>query len=124
MSSPIGVALQCVLLSMTSFVELSSIDIPLYSLRYAVVLPGQPVLHDWCNKGRCMYYSVCGRVNITYPLLLIEKSSYVVEAAGFLSVSGYLNGFLSCPTPYNRKENVLSASLKKTFPFFFLIIVL
>ena len=24
----------------------------------------QPVLHDWCNKGRGMYYPVCGMVHI------------------------------------------------------------
>ena len=35
----------------------------------------QPVLHDWCNKGRGMCYSVCGMVHIKEPLLLIGKSS-------------------------------------------------
>ena len=35
----------------------------------------QPVLHDWCNKGRGMCYDVCWMVNIKDPLLLIEKSS-------------------------------------------------
>ena len=30
----------------------------------------QPVLHDWCNKGRGMYYPVCGMVHIKEPLLL------------------------------------------------------
>ena len=35
----------------------------------------QPVLHDWCNKGRGMCYPVCGMVHIKVPLLLIEKSS-------------------------------------------------
>ena len=24
----------------------------------------QPVLHDWCNKGRGMCYPVCGMVHI------------------------------------------------------------
>ena len=24
----------------------------------------QPVLHDWCNKGRGMYYPVCGMVHV------------------------------------------------------------
>ena len=43
-----------------------------------------------------------------------------VAAAGFLS--RYLSGpLLLCLTPYNRKYNVLSASLNKTFPFFLLI---
>ena len=35
----------------------------------------QPVLHDWCNKGCGMCYSVCGMVHIKEPLLLIGKSS-------------------------------------------------
>ena len=53
----------------------------------------QPVLHDWCNKGRGMYYPVCGMVHIKEPLLLIVKVAYVA-ASGFLS--RYLNG----PLPY------------------------
>ena len=35
----------------------------------------QPVLHDWCNKGRGMCYPFCGMVHIKEPLLLIDKSS-------------------------------------------------
>ena len=35
----------------------------------------QPVLHDWCNKGRGMCYPVCGMVHIKEPLLLIKKNS-------------------------------------------------
>ena len=35
----------------------------------------QPVLHDWCNKGRGMCYPICGMVHIKEPLPLIEKSS-------------------------------------------------
>ena len=35
----------------------------------------QPVLHDWCNKGRGMCYPVCGMMYIKEPLLLIGKSS-------------------------------------------------
>ena len=35
----------------------------------------QPVLHDWCNKGRGMYYPVCGMMHIKEPLLLIGRSS-------------------------------------------------
>ena len=33
----------------------------------------QPVLHDWCNKGRGMYYPVCEMMHIKEPFLLIEK---------------------------------------------------
>ena len=32
----------------------------------------QPVLHDWCNKGRGMCYPVCGMVHIKEPLMLIN----------------------------------------------------
>ena len=35
----------------------------------------QPVLHNWCNKGRGMCYPVCRMVHIKEPLLLIDKSS-------------------------------------------------
>ena len=51
----------------------------------------QPVLHDWFNKGRGMYYPVCGMMHIKEPLLLIGKSS-PFAAAGFLS--RYLSGTL------------------------------
>ena len=49
----------------------------------------QPVLHDWCNKGRGMCYPVCGMVHIKEPLLLIDKSS-LCGGMGFLS--HYQNG--------------------------------
>ena len=42
----------------------------------------QPVLHDWCNKGRGMYYPLCGMVHIKEPLLL--RVVHVVAAAGLL----------------------------------------
>ena len=35
----------------------------------------EPVLHDWCNKGRGMCYPVCGIVHIKEPLLLIKKEA-------------------------------------------------
>ena len=35
----------------------------------------QPVLSDWCNKGRGMCYPICGMVHIKEPLLLIGKGS-------------------------------------------------
>ena len=31
--------------------------------------------------------------------------------------------FTICPTPYNHKQNVFSASLNKTFPFLFVYLV-
>ena len=50
----------------------------------------QPVLHDWCNKGRGMCFPVCGMVHIKEPLLLISERVAHVAAAGFLS--HYLSG--------------------------------
>ena len=61
----------------------------------------QPVLHDWCNKGRGMCYPVCGMVHIKEPLLLIGKSSSCGGSGFTLSLSDLL--FTMCPTPYNRK---------------------
>ena len=50
----------------------------------------QPVLHDWCNKGRGMCYPVCGMVHIKEPLLLIDKSS-LCGGSGFpFSLSEYV----------------------------------
>ena len=73
----------------------------------------QPVLHDWCNKGRGMCYPVCGMVHIKEPLLLINKSS-LCGGSGFpFSLSEW--SLTICLTPYNRRLNVLSASLNKTF---------
>ena len=61
----------------------------------------QPVLHDWCNKGRSMYYSVCGMMHIKEPLLLIGKSS-LCGGSGFpFSLSEW--SLTICLMPYNRK---------------------
>ena len=65
----------------------------------------QPVLHDWCNKGRGMCYPVCGMVHIKEPLLLIGTSRYVA-AAGFLS--RYLNG----PLPYVQRHITVKKSVE------------
>ena len=63
-----------------------------------------------------MYYPVCVMMHIKEPLLLIGKSS-LCGGSGFpLSLSEW--SFTICVTPYNRKYNVLSASLNKTFPSF------
>ena len=70
----------------------------------------QRVLHDWCNKGRGMCYSVCGMMHIKESLLLIGKSSPCGGSGFPLSLSEW--SFTICPTPYNRKYNVLSATLK------------
>ena len=67
----------------------------------AVSLSFQPVLHDWCNKGRGMYYPVCGMVHIKEPLLLIDKSS-LCGGSGFpFSLSEW--SLTICLTPYNRR---------------------
>ena len=61
----------------------------------------QPVLHDWCNKGRGMCYPVCGMVHIKDPLMLIDKSSLCGSSGFPLSLSEW---FLTiCLTPYNRR---------------------
>ena len=60
----------------------------------------QPVLHDWCNIGRGMYYHVCGMVHIKEPFLLIRKSSPCGGIRFPLSLSEW--SFTICPTPYNR----------------------
>ena len=53
----------------------------------------QPMLHDWCNKGRGMCYPVCGMMHIKEPLLLIGMS---IPGDG----SGFLSRYLSGPLPY------------------------
>ena len=73
----------------------------------------QPVLHDWCNKGRGMCYPVCGMVHIKEPLLLIDKSILSGYSGFPFSLSEW--SLTICLTPYNRRKNVLSASLNKTF---------
>ena len=61
----------------------------------------QPVLHDWCNKGRGMCYPVYGMVHIKEPLLLIGKSS-LCGGSGFpFSLSEW--SLTICLTPYNRR---------------------
>ena len=61
----------------------------------------QPVLHDWCNKGRDMCYPVCGMVHIKESSLLIDKSS-LCGGSGFpFSLSEW--SLTICLTPYNRR---------------------
>ena len=73
----------------------------------------QPVLHDWCDKGCGVCYPVCGMVHIKEPLLLIDMSS-LCGGSGFpFSLSEW--SLTISLTPYNRRYNVLSASLNKTF---------
>ena len=50
-------------------------------------------LHDLCNKGRGMYYPVCGMEHIKEPLVLIRKRS-------LCGGSGFSLSYLSCPLPY------------------------
>ena len=75
----------------------------------------QPVLHDWCNKGRGMCYPVCRMVHIKEPLLLIGKSSPCGGSWFPFSLSEW--SLTICLTPCNRKYNVLSVSLSETFHF-------
>ena len=77
----------------------------------------QPVIHDCCSKGRGMCYPVYGMMLIKEPSLLIGKIAHVA-ATDFLF--RYQSGPLPllCLTPYNHKQNMLSASLNKTFHSF------
>ena len=59
----------------------------------------QPVLHDWCNKGRGMYYPVCGMMHIKEPLLLIGKSS-PCGGSGFPLLLFEWSFTILCPLPY------------------------
>ena len=61
----------------------------------------QPVLHNWCNKGRGMFYSVYGMVHIKEPLLVIGKSS-PCDGSGF-PLYLFEWSFTICPMPYDRK---------------------
>ena len=61
----------------------------------------QPVLHDWCNKGRGMCYPVCGMVHMKEPLLLMGKSSPCGGSVFPLSLSEW--SFTICLTPCNCK---------------------
>ena len=63
-----------------------------------------------------MCYPVCGMVHIKEPLLLIGKSSPCGGSGFPLSLSEW--SFTICLMSYNRKYNVLSVSLNKTFPSF------
>ena len=59
-------------------------------------------IHDWCNKGCCMCYPVCGMMHIKETLLLIRTSSPCSGSSGFsLSLSEW--SFTICLMPYNRK---------------------
>ena len=62
----------------------------------------QPVLHDWCHKGRGMCYPVCGMMHIKEPLVLIGKSSLYGGSRFPLSLSEW-SFTIICLTPYNRK---------------------
>ena len=61
----------------------------------------QPMVHDWCNKGRGMCHPVCGMMHIKEPLLLIGKSSPDGGSGFPLSLPEW--SFTICLTPYNRK---------------------
>ena len=70
----------------------------------------QPVLHNWCNKGRGMCNPVCGIVHIKEPLLLIGKSSPCGGSGFSLSLSEW--SFTICLTPYNRKIKCVECVVK------------
>ena len=55
----------------------------------------QPVLHDWCNKGRGMYYSVCGMMTsvVTSPLYIYKKQTSAKLEARSARQSSELTSF-------------------------------
>ena len=61
----------------------------------------QPVLHDWCNKGRGVCYPVSVMVHIKEPLLLIEKSSLCGGSRFPFSLSEW--SLTICLTPYDSE---------------------
>ena len=61
-------------------------------------------------------------MHIKEPSLLIGKSSPCGSSGFPLWLFEW--SFTICLTPYNRKYNVLSASLNKTFPSFLIIIII
>ena len=72
---------------------------------------GKGPLHDWCNKGRGMCYSVCGMVHVKEPLLLIGKSSPCRGGSGFpFSRSEW--SFTICLMPYNCKIKCVECIVK------------
>ena len=62
-----------------------------------------------------MCYPICGMMHIKEPLLLIGTGSQCGGSGFPLTLSEW--SFTISLTPYNRKQNVLSASLNKTFPY-------
>ena len=72
---------------------------------------------NWCSTtGVTKTYPVCGMVHIKESLLLFGKSSLCCGSGFPLSLSEW--SYTICPSLYNRKYNVLSASLNKTLPSF------
>ena len=61
----------------------------------------EPVLHNSCNKGRGIWYPVCGMVHIKEPLQLIDKSSLCGGSWFPFSLSEW--SLTICLTLYNRK---------------------
>ena len=62
----------------------------------------QPVLHDWCNKGRGMCYPVCGMMHTKESLLLIGKSSPYGDSGFSLSLSEWSFTILSFTITVNK----------------------
>ena len=61
----------------------------------------KPVLHDWCNKGRGMCYTVCLMMHTKELLLLIGKSNRC-GGSGF-PLSLHECSSTICLTPYDGK---------------------
>ena len=80
---------------------LGNVKVKFVLINFTTIFSFQPVLHDWCNKGRGVCYPVCGMMHIKEPLLLIRNNS-LCGGSGFpLWLSEW--SFTICLTPYNRK---------------------
>ena len=56
----------------------------------------QPVIHNWCNKGRSIYYLVCGVMRIKYSLLLFKKNTLCSGRSRFLLLLLLIENSSSC----------------------------
>ena len=70
----------------------------------------QPVLHDWCNKGRGMCYPVCGMVHVKEPLLLIGKCNPFGGPIQLFLVLTKVVVYITLPVMVHTKSILLQSS--------------
>ena len=83
--------------------------------------PFEPVVHNWSTKGCGVYCSICGKVHIKDPMLLIEKSSPCGDINFPLKKNVTMTTCLTSNSRWYGNQCALEASFKKpNFPFLFL----